>query len=1018
MAKKNFVAYGDAETLITEVQDHLSLRPKTWEGTQAEWDALTLAEKKSYDRADITDDSDSGDVDSVPTENSPNLVTSGGVYSALSTKANSADLGTAAGKDYTTNVSPNNHSLVESNAVYSAINNALSSVYTPRGSITCAELVSSLLIPANVGNVYNTTDSGTTTADFMQGAGVTINAGDSVGIIQTGPSIYKFNLMGNTLDLHEYQKKGLAQAVEGATTVEGALSALSENKQDSLTFDNAPTENSNNPVKSNGVYVANQNIYEVMGQNGAKNLLPTPYYTTKGGTTTSGALTATENADGSVTINGTAAGQSYIDLARNDKFLKAGTYILSGGLTSKQYVYINCLNNGTYVRTLVSATTSEAEFVLDYNGYDAITVGISIAYGESLDNVTFYPMIRLASDTNNTYQPYAKTNQQLTSNVTAIDNARIMYGVENILPNTLGSGTAATSVTYTRNSDGTISVSGTAVGNAILSVGTITGLTRVRLTGCPSGGGGGAYQIQPKDITDNTYPFVGDYGEGKNYTLDPTHKYRMDIVIREGYTISGTKLFKPMVVDLSAYSGTTYDDYVPYTKTNKQLTDDSVTWDNLSEVGAVNLLENKASDYVSSVSGLTFTVNDDKSVTVSATSGTYPFTVLSNTSVTINSDACDYLKDGNSYRLSGCPSGGSGSTYYLAIYQSGVVDKSDKGDGYVFTKTASMTSVLINISIRQNTVFESALTFYPMIAPVEYNGDYVPYAKTNRQLTNETDALMDNILQNGSINIYDIFNASVNVGNSGDSSKVVINAEDGTITFKAGTYAGYAEVRVSPHLTKYPYGIELNKKYTLMYKILSGTKPSNMSMRAEYSPADSWGNFVNLSYTQNTKMSFTSSPLPYYMIIAIRCIESAGGTLSNDITIKPLLVHTEQELLVDNITDYPLYAKTNRELTKVNVAEVNISIQTSELAQYRVRKCGKVVECTISLQVNEAVTAWADFATVPQGFRPSTYIQAVSNKTMYSGFAVVQIAPNGGIQSAVNLAVGDRVRFTAVWICP
>lgn len=145
-----------------------------------------------------------------------------------------AGLGTAAAKGYTTAVAPNNHDLVESNSVYSAINNALTSIYTPRGEISCAELTSALLIAANVGNVYNTSDSGTTTADFMQGAGKTINVGDSVGIIQTAPNTILFNLMGNTIDLHEYQKKDLASAVEGATTVEGALGALSTNKADKV----------------------------------------------------------------------------------------------------------------------------------------------------------------------------------------------------------------------------------------------------------------------------------------------------------------------------------------------------------------------------------------------------------------------------------------------------------------------------------------------------------------------------------------------------------------------------------------------------------------------------------------------------------------------------------------------------------------------------------------------------------------------------------------------------------------
>ena len=139
-------------------------------------------------------------------------------------------LGTAAFKDFTANVAPNNHGLVESNAVYSAINNALSSVYSPRGDLTCAELTSSLLIAANVGNVYEMSDSGTTSALFLQGAGVPINVGDNVGIIQAGVDTYKFNLMANAFDLTDYQKQNLTSpiTVDGTqkTTVESALSGL------------------------------------------------------------------------------------------------------------------------------------------------------------------------------------------------------------------------------------------------------------------------------------------------------------------------------------------------------------------------------------------------------------------------------------------------------------------------------------------------------------------------------------------------------------------------------------------------------------------------------------------------------------------------------------------------------------------------------------------------------------------------------------------------------------------------
>ena len=133
-------------------------------------------------------------------------------------------------KDTTDNVRPNSHALVESTAVYSAINNALSSIYTPRGELSCAELTSALLIAENVGNVYEMSDSGTTSALFINGAGHTINANDNVGIIQAGPSTYLFNLMGNAFDLTDYQKKDLTTPLTiggtSQTTVEGALGGL------------------------------------------------------------------------------------------------------------------------------------------------------------------------------------------------------------------------------------------------------------------------------------------------------------------------------------------------------------------------------------------------------------------------------------------------------------------------------------------------------------------------------------------------------------------------------------------------------------------------------------------------------------------------------------------------------------------------------------------------------------------------------------------------------------------------
>lgn len=227
-------------------------------GTEEEWNALTPEEQNVYDIMNITNDGDvlnlgvylekktAMPVASEDVENKIYLYTGtttqdfkkGVVYQCVSDGQTPAtyswvaliDFGTASIKNSTDRVLPNSTDLVESRAVYSAINTALSSIYTPRGNITCAELTSALLISDNIGSVYETSDSGTTTALFLQGAGHPIAVGSNIGVINAGQDRILFNLMPNAFDLTSYQKKDLTQAVEGETTVEGALGALSTNK--------------------------------------------------------------------------------------------------------------------------------------------------------------------------------------------------------------------------------------------------------------------------------------------------------------------------------------------------------------------------------------------------------------------------------------------------------------------------------------------------------------------------------------------------------------------------------------------------------------------------------------------------------------------------------------------------------------------------------------------------------------------------------------------------------------------
>lgn len=150
--------------------------------------------------------------------------------------------------------------------------------------------------------------------------------------------------------------------------------------------------------------------------------------------------------------------------------------------------------------------------------------------------------------------------------------------------------------------------------------------------------------------------------------------------------------------------------------------------DVLIENGAVNLAENKGT--TTTHRGITFTVNADGTVTASGTNdGTGDSTII------LNKTAADHLEITGIYKLSGCPSGGSDSTYYLVVYQGGF-GADDYGDGVVFTNN-NYGSLKLACVVKSGTDLATDITFKPMIAPVDYNGPYVPYAKTNKELTDD-----------------------------------------------------------------------------------------------------------------------------------------------------------------------------------------------------------------------------------------------------------------------------------------
>lgn len=169
-----------------------------------------------------------------------------------------------------------------------------------------------------------------------------------------------------------------------------------------------------------------QAIFGVMGQMGAKNLLEN-----NGATQTISGVAFTKNNDGSVTVNGTATANINYDI--NTEYAFEAESILTGtpsDAPANLFLYsypVNTPSSGGSQKT-----DNGTGATLDYPEANILRIRIYMASGVTASNVVFKPMIRLAADNDSIYQPYAKTNQQLTAEINELEKAAdgLIYGFQ------------------------------------------------------------------------------------------------------------------------------------------------------------------------------------------------------------------------------------------------------------------------------------------------------------------------------------------------------------------------------------------------------------------------------------------------------------------------------------------------------------------------------------------------------------------------------------------------------------
>lgn len=131
------------------------------------------------------------------------------------------------------------------------------------------------------------------------------------------------------------------------------------------------------------------------------------------------------NDDGSVTVNGTASAQSVLAL-QNGIELKKGTYVLSGcplgsmtgdGTLKNYGINFRDNDNEKSKYNVIDGLKSSWDYVVGYSAVEDLVFevledvhntrsSIVIQKGTTVENLTFYPMIRPASNTDESYQPY------------------------------------------------------------------------------------------------------------------------------------------------------------------------------------------------------------------------------------------------------------------------------------------------------------------------------------------------------------------------------------------------------------------------------------------------------------------------------------------------------------------------------------------------------------------------------------------------------------------------------------
>lgn len=280
-------------------------------------------------------------------------------------------------------------------------------------------------------------------------------------------------------------------------------------------------------------------------------------------TSTQNGITCTNNGDGTYTLNGTATSEVifvFLPDEQGKTFYKnivgkTLKFLNGGSVNPPVGRFIFTLRDGN--KWWVKGEKWNNDIFTVSEGYSQVVVDLHIYKGQTVTDLTVKPMLTTDLEaTIDDFVPYSGYNIKTIG--------------KNLLNSTFDTITD-NGVTFTRNDDGTFSLSGSRTDTSILSFTRIDmpiKKGRYKLTGALDENNFIRCIIRKPDVPSR---IINDYGNGVVLDVNETDTIITLMIVSTDDT-SQTRIIKPMLTtDLEA----TYDDFVPYTESTVHI--DSLT---------------------------------------------------------------------------------------------------------------------------------------------------------------------------------------------------------------------------------------------------------------------------------------------------------------------------------------------------------------------------------------------------------------------------------------------------------